>query len=53
MVATMKIQLDKLNNATPLAINFEADFALQNFEVRVLCATDAHLCIKATRIKAV
>ena len=53
VVATMKIHLDKLNNATPLAINFEADFALQNFEVRVLCTTDAHLCIEAIRIKAV
>lgn len=53
VLATMTVQLGGRDKTTPLTINFETDFALQNLEVRVLCTKDSRLSLKEIYIKAV
>ena len=47
------ILLDQSLSTKTSYINFEADFEMQNVEVRVFCAADAQLCIEAICIEAV
>ncbi len=47
------ILLDELLSSKMLFIDFEADFEMQNIEVRVLCAANAQLCLEAIRVEGI